>query len=237
VLKTLPNFPSVGLNLPCISANDWYADAIASMLDSWKHTPLFPCYFALNATAHGTLLFSSLPPMGGDSELIADLRDFLTFYRGLPYRAALLLYLEGETTTLAEDERRFWGVLRAISAASQSKVRVDYDSIDWKFVFDDEFLFFNGHSPHYSSRRSRRAPKPLIVIQTLFNLRQISDNKSTVPAVAEHIRGLVDKYDPIKRSPYLNGKESDWRQFWLLDHNNQDNRVCPLIQDQEISHD
>jgi len=209
---------------------EWLKDEAAAMVATVQGPPAHPCYFAATALERGTLIFADFVTIDGMAIAAEDIREFLSFYTSLPYRAALILHFDGPSLSLEADEARFWGLLTFLQTQSNRRPRTDYESKDWRFVFDDVDLFFNGHSPHYRQRKSRRAAlRPFVVVQTLSNLKGVSGDDQTEPKVADRIRSAVDTYDAIHRSPYLNGKESDWRQFWLLDTNEADTRTCPLI--------
>lgn len=209
----------------------WFSHAASLLMKALDGQPLFPCHFAINALHKKTLVFSDIPdPLSlGSSSLLDDLRQFLSFYRLLPYRSALITFVDTRgSRSLADDESTFWKILRYLHTHSRGSVRYDYDAHDWHFNFDDEELYFNGHSPHYLNRLSRRSGECLaIVIQTRFNLKHVTGDTPSALAVSEQIRHVVDQYDRIPRSPYL-GPHFDWRQFWLLDTNDVDERSFPL---------
>jgi FPC/CPF motif-containing protein YcgG len=217
--------------LDLLSTGPWFAGAAGLLIKAVDGQPLFPCHFAVNAVHKSTLFFSGIsePERLESSPLLEDLRQFLSFYRSLPYRSALATFVDTRgSRSLEDDERTFWSVLRYLQRHSLGAVPDNYDAPDWHFAFDDEELYFNGHSPHYASRVSRRSSECLaIVIQTRFNLRQVTGDLPYARAVSDQIRLAVDRYDRIPRSPYL-GPHFDWRQFWLLDDNGIDTRTCPL---------
>jgi FPC/CPF motif-containing protein YcgG len=214
-----------------LSEDLWFYRAATQFTKMIVGQPCFPCNFALEAIQKGTLFASDIEQLSRleASTLIADLSSFLSFYRSLPYRSALVIFADTRhSKSLDDDERSFWKILRFIQSTDQSKPIADYDKPEWRFHFLGEQLFFNGHSPHYEQRISRRSTMCLaIVIQTAFNLREISGESPYALSIASKIRRAVDGYDRISRSPLL-GPNMHWRQFWLLDDNGSDDRACPL---------
>jgi FPC/CPF motif-containing protein YcgG len=234
MLFRLPTFEARVIgprDLAEIPADAWFARAAHRLIQTVQDTPHFPCHFATLASQRGALFFSDAgkPQQLATSSIVEDLRTFLAFYRSLPLRSAVVVFVDTRTTrSLQEDEDIFWSVLSHLRDRSSTPPRTDYDDPDWHFCFDDEELFFNGHSPHYRNRISRRSDECLsIVIQTRFNLRHVSGSTPAAVAVSDQIRSIIDRYDDIPRSPYL-GPHFDWRQFWLLDDNGADRRRCPL---------
>jgi FPC/CPF motif-containing protein YcgG len=218
-------------NIRALSPDLWFFSAAQQMLKTIEGRPTFPCSFAVSAAEKGALLFSDVPnasPVEA-STFVTDLREFISFYKALPHRSALITFVNTKgSRSLSEDEEVFWKILRYLETQSTKPTHPDYSKPDWHFAFDNEELFFNGHSPHYLHRLSRRSPLCLsIITQTRYNLRHISGDAPAAASVAAQIRRVVDAYDRIPRSPYLS-VNFDWRQFWLLDNNEPDMRVCPL---------
>jgi FPC/CPF motif-containing protein YcgG len=206
----------------------WFQPAAMQLCDVLADKGRFPCYFATGALERGSLLFTEVSA-GLFDGFVSDLRTFLSLRDVIGDLPVLVAYWKDGLGSLAQHEAEFWHYLCCLQNASSTQSRADWNEEDWRFVFDDEALFINGHSPFYERRLSRRSPlHPMMVIQSYKNLEQIGSSPTVNPQIAGTIRALVDRYDKIPRAPYLANDAADWRQFWLLDHNHSDQRDCPL---------
>jgi FPC/CPF motif-containing protein YcgG len=233
VIYTLPSYRGCPAPfLRPLTAEVWFEEAVQGLLKLLSPQHRFPCFFATSAAEAGALFFAEFS-FKNPIALISTLREYVGFQRDMKCRSALIVYWESTGQSLAANESEFWRILSLIASASEAHqgriIRGEHCSL----TFSGERLFVNGHSPHYEHRLSRRSLlHPMFVIQTYGNLFPLASPTGTDPAVAHHIRTLVDQFDGIARSPYLEDWAEDWRQFWLLDHNGVDLRCCP-IKDEE----
>jgi uncharacterized protein len=201
--------------------------------------PPFPCPYGILAFQQNHIFFSVIERHQHPYEhFYQQVDEFLTITKDLPHRVGLITFICGapESCSLADDEQFFWELLRFLYHQQNSTTKLDADDPSWRFPFANEELFFNGHSPHYTQRRSRFAPgSPFIVTQTIGNLAGLIPPAPGAEKISRRIHDMISAYDQLHPSPNLKSiaheANSDWRQYWLPDTNDPDTRSNPFGND------
>ncbi len=211
----------------------------------------FPCTFVGLALKQGLLQFAHVDPV--NPECVANAHQYISAYLRDVRQAelvstrvaaskVLLLDVEVPSNATAADVRAIgWELLadlhsydRALGNAWPMEVPVDMSHPRWAYCLEETQLFVNMTSSTLGLRRSRNLGRPLVmVLQPTEGLHYIAPINAKGDRIRETIRGRVDVYDGLLRSPVLanSGEDhnSDASQFFLEDTNVPSTFVPPQI--------
>jgi uncharacterized protein len=211
----------------------------------------FPCTFVGLALKQGYLQFAHIDPI--DPEYVAEAHRYISMYLRDVREAAkhservaasmvLLLDIEVPADITAEGACDIaWTLLaklhsydRAVGNAWPAEVPMDMTDSRWAYCLEGTQLFVNMTSSTLALRRSRNLNRRLVmVIQPTDGLHYIAPLNAKGDRIRETIRGRIDSYDGLMRSPALrnSGDEgnSDVSQFFLEDSNAPRTFVPPQI--------
>lgn len=142
---------------------------------------------------------------------------------------SLVLLCPPPTVERSVDEYHelFWSFLKRMRQLDPKPwpAHIPHDTLHqkWCMNFDEIEAFFAVQSPAHRQRLSRYAPNFAMVYQPRYIFDIIFKDARYRESATKTVRGLIDEYDKIPRSPdisdyALNGT-TESRQYFLLDEN------------------
>ncbi|RYP25273.1 hypothetical protein DL765_000154 [Monosporascus sp. GIB2] len=174
-----------------------------------------------------------------DSENVGDLdtakfgaKAILEYHKILKHRGrnvSLVLICPPPTVERSVDEYHelFWSFLKRLRQLDPKPwpAHIPHDTFHqkWCMNFDETEAFFAVQSPAHRQRLSRYAPNLAMVYQPRYIFDIIFKDTHYRESATKTVRGLIDKYDKIPRSPDISDYGLDGttesRQYFLLDKN------------------
>ena len=203
--------------------------------------PAFPCYFGTKAEERDRMRFCCV--RDGEQDHLPDvLRAFLAHSREHPrHRSVLIVFYEpdGRPRTLAEDEARFWELLRWLHERDREPwpddVPTDPSDPHWEYCFAGEAMFVFPCSPAYRSRRSRRmGPYYMVCFQPRRVFYGVESGSPAGQRARERIWARVRDWDAVEPHPelehmaYGDPEMREWKQYVLPDDNTPLRGRCPF---------
>ncbi|MCJ1479009.1 hypothetical protein MMC13_007693 [Lambiella insularis] len=207
-------------------------DALATTL--LARDRIFPCIYASKGFKAQELSYLFLPSSNLllHRTLAATARALISYQaraRTLGPHTSLVIFAPPPTQPLsvAAYHTRFWAFLRALHkldpAPWPADVPTDMRSERWCFCFNGTPGFVGVMTPAHSQRLSRHAPTLCLVYQPRFLFDNLFRTEKSRLAAAATVRGLIDKYDLLPRSPdishYSQPGTTETKQYFLLDEN------------------
>ena len=136
--------------------------------------------------------------------------------------------------TVDEYHRLFWSFLHTLRRLDPkpwpANIPQDTEAERWCFNFDGVSTFIAVLTPAHKKRKSRYAPNLCMVYQPRCIFEKLFTSEKIRKSATKAVRGLVDKYDDIPRSPdisdYAAAGTTESRQYFLLDENTP--AKCPF---------
>jgi FPC/CPF motif-containing protein YcgG len=129
------------------------------------------------------------------------------------------------TPSLADDRRRFWDLLRAISDRDPhswpENVPQDVGSPAWTFTFRGERFVGLALTPRYLKRQSRFCDGYVLAFQPIGIFRDLLSTPEKMASAFSTVRGLTDSLDAVPYSKDViavgDGRQSVSTMFFLSD--------------------
>ncbi|RYP71167.1 hypothetical protein DL771_004967 [Monosporascus sp. 5C6A] len=208
-----------------------YEDFISALVNKEK---TFPCIYGTKGYKANEIDFFFL-----DSENVSDLdtakfgaKAILEYHKILRHRGrnvSLVLICPPPTVERSVDEYHelFWSFLKRLRQLDPKPwpAHIPHDTFHqkWCMNFDETEAFFAVQSPAHRQRLSRYAPNLAMVYQPRYIFDIIFKDTHYRESATKTVRGLIDKYDKIPRSPdisdYALDGTTESRQYFLLDKN------------------
>ena len=201
---------------------------------------MFPCIYGTRGYKANELSFLFL-----DSEYLPDPRNVEASAKALLSYHDQALKL-GKNTSLIiltpppnQDRSvdnyhtEFWAYLKGLRKLdpkpSMDEVPEDTNAQFWCFHFDGIPAFFGVLTPAHKQRLSRQSNNLCLVYQPRYLFDALFSSEANRASATKTVRGLVDKYDFLPRSPdisdYGEAGKTESRQYFLLDENEP--AICP----------
>lgn len=201
---------------------------------------IFPCIygtkgFKANELSYLFLDSEELYETANVEKAAKGILDYHTQARDMGHNTSLVIFAAPPTKERTVDDYNtiFWRFLKQLRKYDPKPwpkdIPQETQAQKWCFVFDDTPSFIGVLTPAHRQRLSRHTKNLCMVYQPRYLFDALfSTNKSRNAATAT-VRGLVDKYDAIPRSPdisdYALPGTTESRQYFLLDENVS--AVCP----------
>ncbi|CAG9621591.1 YqcI/YcgG family protein [Sutcliffiella rhizosphaerae] len=208
--------------------------------DMLSNTRPFPCVLGVEGFRQGALRFAFIESTSSNEsihKLGTELKNYLQTARSLGKNTSFVSFFKPEALkTLEEYEAQFWDVLNALHHLDEKKwpnhIPTDPDHYLWEFSFWDEPMFVVCNTPAHEKRVSRKASTFMITFQPRWVFEGINGNTVVGKQLQKKVRERMEGYDSIAPHPALNwyGNEDtrEWRQYFLMDDNNMDAKMCPF---------
>ncbi|KAF1348530.1 YqcI/YcgG family-domain-containing protein, partial [Delphinella strobiligena] len=211
------------------SIGTWQRKAYTDLTTALTRTDkIFPCIYGTKGYISNGLDFVFLP-----SENLSDPEHKMLRTRGRNISLVLLCPPPTAERSVEDYHKLFWAYLKRMRELDPKiwPAAIPHATSDrkWCMNFDGHEAFFVVLRPAYVKRLSRYAPNFGFVYQPRVIFDVVFRDPRYREAATRMVRGLVDGYDGILRSPDISDfaveGSTESRQYFLLDENVA--AVCP----------
>lgn len=222
---------------------DWRALYIKEF-ESIACADSYPCIYVKQAYQKGYLSFHFIDEPDNDHQCIDA---FITLQKYTQSTLAIqnkriaamkiILFVIKADAIEGGHEQTAWELLRTfldIDPCPWPKVYPDSpEDAYWAYCFAGQRFFVNISSPEHTLRKSRNLGRHLVLVMQLRDgIDYIAPANKQGNAIRKLIRKRIADYDLVPVSNHLathgQGKNRDWKQFWLGDDDAKQKKSCPL---------